>query len=115
MSVKLGTLLGKLPPSAIALLLQATAFAATLLFVRTAAIPLHPLLLAVLCGALAAAFSRIAGLARWWLLIQFLFVPALLLVLSLQLPPNFFLGAFLVLLAVYWSTFRTQVPLYLSS
>ena len=108
-------LIAKLPPSVVALLLQAAAFAVVLLLVRTTAIQLHPLLFAVLCGALAAAFSRIAGLARWWLLIQLLFVPALLLVLSLQLPPNFFLGAFLVLLAVYWSTFRTQVPLYLSS
>ena len=109
------TLFAKLPPSVIALLLQAAAFAAALLFVRTAALQLHPLLFALLCGTLAAAFSRLAGLARWWLLIQLLFVPALLLMLSLQLPPNFFLGAFLVLLAVYWSTFRTQVPLYLSS
>ncbi|MFA5825787.1 MAG: class I SAM-dependent methyltransferase, partial [Gallionellaceae bacterium] len=29
--------------------------------------------------------------------------------------PHWFLFAFLILLAVYWSTFRTQVPLYLSS
>lgn len=109
------SLISKLPPSAIALLLQAAAFAAVSLFARAAVIHLHPLLFALLCGTLAAALSRIAGLARWWLLIQLLFVPALLLMLSLQLPPNFFLGAFLILLAVYWSTFRSQVPLYLSS
>ena len=109
------TLIAKLPPSIIALLLQAAAFSSLLLFARVIAIQLPPLLFALLCGALAAAFSRIAGLARWWLLIQLLFVPALLLMLSLQLPPNFFLVAFLILLVVYWSTFRTQVPLYLSS
>ena len=108
-------LLPKLPPSVIALLLQAAAFAVALLFVRATAMHLHPLLFALLCGALAAAFSRVVGLARWWLLIQLLFVPALVLVLSLHLPPNFFLVAFLILLVVYWSTFRTQVPLYLSS
>ena len=109
------TLIVKLPPSVIALLLQAAAFAVALLFARITAIQMPPLLFALLCGALAAAFSRIAGLARWWLLIQLLFVPALMLMLSLKLPPNFFLVAFLILLAVYWSTFRTQVPLYLSS
>jgi len=109
------TLIAKLPPSVIALLLQATAFAVALLFARATAIQMPPLLFALLCGTLAAAFSRIAGLARWWLFIQLLFVPALVLMLTLQLPPNFFLGAFLILLVVYWSTFRTQVPLYLSS
>jgi len=111
----LRSLIGKLPPSVIALILQAAAFACTLLFVRFAALHLPPLLLALLCGLVAAAFSRIAGLARWWLLIQLLFVPAVVLVLSLDMPPNFFLIVFLILLVVYWSTFRTQVPLYLSS
>ena len=74
-----------------------------------------PLLFALLCGALAAIFSRVAGLARWWLFIQFLFAPALVLVLALNIPSGFFLAAFLIMLVVYWSTFRTQVPLYLSS
>ena len=76
---------------------------------------MHPLLFALLCGAIAVAFSYIAGLARWWLLIQFLFLPAMVWTLSLNLSPNWFLAAFLILLVVYWSTFRTQVPLYLSS
>jgi len=76
---------------------------------------LSPLLFALLCGAVAAALSRIAGLARWWLLIQFLFAPALVLMLALNIPSRFFLAAFLIMLVVYWSTFRTQVPLYLSS
>ena len=109
------TLLAKSPPSVIALLLQAAAYASVSLLTRAAAMQLSPLLFALLCGAFAAAFSRMFGLARWWLLIQFLFAPALVLMLSLELPPNFFLAAFLILLVVYWSTFRTQVPLYLSS
>ena len=86
-----------------------------LLFARAMAIHPHPLLFALLCGTFAAVFSLIAGLARWWLLIQLLFAPALVLMLALDLPPGFFLAAFLILLVVYWSTFRTQVPLYLSS
>ncbi|MBI1174616.1 MAG: class I SAM-dependent methyltransferase [Sideroxydans sp.] len=109
------SLLDRLPPAASALLLQGAAFASALLLVRLAPIHTSPLPFALLCGTFAAVFSRLAGLAKWWLLIQFLFAPALVLMLALELPPNFFLAAFLVLLAVYWSTFRTQVPLYLSS
>jgi hypothetical protein len=105
----------KLPPAAIALLLQTVAFLIALLFARATAIQMQPLLFALLCGTLAAALSYIAGLARWWLLIQFLFVPALVLMLALDIPPGFSLAAFLILLVVYWSTFRSQVPLYLSS
>lgn len=114
-SGKLHTLLARLPPAVIALLLQATAFASSLLLAHLTSIQLSPLQLALLCGALAAVFSRLASLARWWLLIQFLFVPALVLMLTLNIPPGFFFAAFLLLLLVYWSTFRTQVPLYLSS
>lgn len=109
------TLFSKLPPAVVALLLQAAAFAAVLLLSRAATIQISPLLFALLCGALAATFSRVAGLARWWLWIQFLFAPALVLMLAFNIPPGFFLAAFLIMLVVYWSVFRTQVPLYLSS
>jgi hypothetical protein len=51
-------------------------------------------------------------LARWWVAIQLLFPAALLLTLALRLPPWLFLAAFLFLLLLYWSTFRTQVPFY---
>lgn len=74
-----------------------------------------PLAFALLVGLLAATLSYLAGLARWWLLIQMLFAPALVAMLALEIPSGFFLAAFIVMLAVYWSTFRTQVPLYLSS
>ena len=104
-----------LPPSVTALLLQISAFALTLLSVHLSGLQPTPLAFALLCGLLAASLSRLVGLAGWWLPIQLLFVPALLLMLALNIPPDFFLAAFLILLAVYWSTFRTQVPLYLSS
>ncbi len=55
------------------------------------------------------------GLARWWRWIQLLFPAALLLALTLQLPPWLFLVAFLLSLGWYWSTFRTQVPYYPST
>lgn len=107
--------LRSLPPSVLALLLQSASFVLAVLAVRLTGLQFAPLVFALLCGTLATALSHVAGLARWWLFIQFAFVPALVLMLALDIPPGFFLLAFLVMLAVYWSTFRTQVPLYLSS
>ena len=86
-----------------------------LFLVRVIAVQMHPLLFALSCGVIAVILSYVAGLARWWLPIQFFFLPALVWMLSLNLSSNWFLAAFLILLVVYWSTFRTQVPLYLSS
>lgn len=114
-SAKLPPLIQRVPPAVIALLLQGAAFILALAGANLAGAHLVPLTFALLCGLIAATFSRLVGLARWWLIIQFAFVPALVLMLTLDIPPSFFLAAFLVMLAVYWSTFKTQVPLYLSS
>lgn len=108
-------LLKQLPPSVTALLLQTAAFALAILGANIANLQASPLTFALLCGVIAATLSHFAGLARWWLIIQLLFAPALVLMLAVDIPPVFFLAAFVVMLAVYWSTFRTQVPLYLSS
>jgi hypothetical protein len=105
----------RLPPSIIALLLQLAAFALTVSTAHLLGLQLAPPIFALLCGVLAAVLSRIVGLARWWLLIQFAFAPALVLMLALEIPPVVFLIAFIIMLTIYWSTFRTQVPLYLSS
>lgn len=105
----------RLPPSIVALLLQCAAFLFIRLTVEITGAQASPLLLAWLCGLLAAIFSYFSGLAIWWLLIQLLFAPILILMLGAGLPPNLFLAAFLVSMLVYWGTFRTQVPLYLSS
>jgi hypothetical protein len=105
----------KFPPSVIALLLQLTAFALSALTTQALSLQFAPIVFSLLCGAFAAALSRIVGLARWWLMIQFAFAPALVLMLALDIPPFIFLIAFILMLVVYWSTFRTQVPLYLSS
>lgn len=63
-------------------------------------------------GALAAVLSRCFGLASWWLLIHFGFPVALVAALALQLPSVVFLVGFLALVALYWTTYRTQVPFY---
>lgn len=108
----------KLPPPVLALLIQLVSIALTAaiqLIAYGLGYSLAPLIFAFLCGSIAASLSHWLKMDRWWLLIQLLFIPALVATLSLSLSPTFFLIAFLVMLMVYWSTFRTQVPLYLSS
>lgn len=104
-----------MPPAILALLLQIAAVALLLALLRTTAIHLTPLLFALCCGVLAAGLSYACKQARWWWLIQLGFLPAAVVMLALDLPPGLFLAAFLLFMLVYWSTFRSQVPLYLSS
>lgn len=67
---------------------------------------------ALLQGGFAAALTRWRGLAVWWLAIQLVFPLALMQTQSLSVAPWIWLAAFLFLLALFWSTFRTQVPYY---
>lgn len=59
-----------------------------------------------------AAWMRSAG---WWLAIHAAFAPLLLVAGRLGIAPGWYLAAFALLLAVYWTSFRTQVPLFLSN
>ncbi len=52
---------------------------------------------------------------RWWLPIHLGFVPALLLASGLHLAPVWYLAAFVACALVFWSSYRTRVPLYLSN
>lgn len=104
-----------MPPAIRALLLQFAAFLIALTLVQTASVDTNGIALPLLSGLFASLLSYFFGLARWWLVIQLLFLPALFLMLKLNIPPGFYLAAFILMLLVYWSTFRTQVPLYLSS
>ncbi|MGZ8289016.1 MAG: class I SAM-dependent methyltransferase [Telluria sp.] len=102
-------------PALQALLIQAGAFAPTLAAVYLLArsgIPVSYLGAAAIHGLLAAALTWWRGLAPWWRAIQFVFPLALYGALALALPPALFAAAFLFLLTLYWSTFRTQVPYY---
>lgn len=63
-------------------------------------------------GVLAALLARWLGMAVWWWLIQLVFPLGIYFVLALHIPPGVFLGAFLIFFALYWHTFRTQVPYY---
>jgi hypothetical protein len=63
----------------------------------------------------AAALTALLRCPRWWVLINFLFAPLLLLAVRLRLPPWIWLVAFAVLYLIYWNSFRTQVPLFLTN
>jgi hypothetical protein len=68
----------------------------------------------ILTAMLAGILSHYSDFPRWWLIIQILFLPALVMVYSLALPPWVFLSGFVILFAVYGSVFFSRVPLYLS-
>jgi SAM-dependent methyltransferase len=100
-------------PAVQAVLIQFSAF--LLVLALACGMPLTIAVAALLQGGIAAAISRWRRLAPWWLPIQALFPIALIGTLALRLPPAVFLAAFIMLLGLYWSTFRTQVPFYPSS
>ena len=105
----------KLPPAIIALILQLAALLLTATGISILGLTFSPLTFALLCGVIAATLSQLLKLARWWLFIQLLFAPALVLMLYINIPPVVYLAAFIIMLLVYWSTFKSQVPFYLSS
>lgn len=73
------------------------------------------LFVALLQGVLAAVLGARWQLPRWWWPIQAGFPLALLGASALALPPAWFLAGFVLLVLLYWSTFRTRVPYYPSS
>ncbi len=102
-------------PAVQALLLQCAACGPMLAIVYLLARNNYPpnyISIAVLQGVIAAGLCWWRGLAIWWCLISFAFAPALYIGLASELPPAPFLAAFLLMLLLYWSTFRTQVPYY---
>lgn len=66
-------------------------------------------------GIFAAIASHWRNQARWWLYIHFFFPVFVYLAQRLELPASVFLVAFVVMVLMYWSTFRTRVPFYPSS
>ena len=102
-------------PAVQALILQCATFPITLLCVYLlvrAGVRVDYTGVALIQGAFAGLLTWRRKLALWWIVIQLLFPLALLKAQLLSIPPLAFLAAFLFLLALYWSTFRTQVPYY---
>jgi hypothetical protein len=70
---------------------------------------------AVVQGAIAMRIAVFAGAATWWVGLHVVFAPAAVWANTLALPPAWWAGAFVMLLAGFGATFRTQVPLFLTA
>lgn len=104
-----------MPPALKALSAQLGGWFIAWLLARSGLLPggLWALVAAQAFGAVAVAAALRS--ARWWLPIHLCFTPLAVAAQGLGLHPAWYLGAFLLLAAIYWSSFRTQVPLYLSN
>jgi SAM-dependent methyltransferase len=78
--------------------------------------PALPLLgLALVQATIAVAIAIVLRSPRWWIPIHLFFCPAITLAIAINLPAWLYASLFLALLLIYWSAFRTQVPLFLSN
>ncbi|MDR2015360.1 MAG: class I SAM-dependent methyltransferase [Azoarcus sp.] len=53
--------------------------------------------------------------ARWWLPIHLVFMPLAFAAHALGIPPGVWLSAFVLFALIYWGSYRTQVPLFLTN
>jgi len=68
------------------------------------------------CQAIAAtAVAAVLRSARWWLPIHLGFTPLVFAAHALEVPPGVWLAVFAVFALTYWSSYRTQVPLFLTN
>ncbi len=70
---------------------------------------------AIVQGLLAGFVSYYLRMPKWWIPIHLVFMPLAIAVLALNISSTWFLILFLCLLFTYGKTYKTQVPLYLSS
>jgi SAM-dependent methyltransferase len=111
-----GVAVRRTPPVLLAVLAQSLGWAAVTAALAVVSGWAEPgLALAVAQGLLAATCGRLLRLRAWWFVLNLAFPPAVYGAQSLALDPDWFLAAFLMLMMLFWSTYRSQVPLYLSS
>lgn len=100
-----------MPPALKALVAQLAGWAVAIALARHGA--LHGVWPLAAVQAITAAGIAIAlRSARWWLPIHLAFSPLLIVAGRLDVAPGWYLGAFALLAVTYWTSFRTQVPLY---
>ncbi len=104
-----------LPPSLEALLAQALAVGIVFGALWAVDWAVAGWIVALAIGALALGFTLMRRLDRWWRPIQALFAPAIWLMLQVDVPPGAYLALFALFALLFWSTFRTRVPLFLSN
>lgn len=74
-----------------------------------------PLAVALVQGLCAALVSRKLEAPPWWLAIHLTFAPLVVAASTLDIAPAWYLGAFVMLLLVFWRTDKSRVPLYLTN
>lgn len=72
------------------------------------------LLAGVLQGIFAAGIGKFFKLKNWWLIINLIFVPLIIVSNNFNIPRWSFLVGFLIILLVNWNSLKDRVPLYLT-
>lgn len=106
-------------PAMLALLVLVAAFFITLvlgeLLLRQINMNTSVYVFGIAYGVVAAVLAWMIKMARWWKYIVGIFPIAVISVSQLNLPPSLFFAIFVVLLLLYWTTFKSQVPFYPSN
>jgi len=105
----------RLPAALGALASQVAGLGAVLVAVRAGWLAPEPWPLAFAQGAAACAAAIALRTARWWWPVHLFFGPLVVGALRLGLPSWAYLAAFVALALVYGSSYRTQVPLFLTN
>lgn len=109
-------------PATLAVLIQISALFSVLFltwviywlaaFAFNQALDIPVYVLVIFQSVIASAYSYWAGMEKWWRWIHLCFPVAVWVMSGLQIPSSVYLIGFVVTLALYWTTFRTQVPFY---
>ncbi len=94
---------------------QAGGWALALLLARAGLLPQGVWAVVGVQAVCAAALAWALRSEIWWVAIHIFFSPLLVVARTLAIPPAWYLGGFIALGLVYWSSFRTGVPLFLSN
>ena len=108
-------LLSTCPPALKALLAQLCGWGVVWLLGQLGLLPGGVWILAFSQGVAAMAVAAMLRCARWWLPIHLVFTPLAFAVLTFKIPSGVWLAAFAVFALIYWSSYRTQVPLFLTN
>jgi hypothetical protein len=101
-------------PAAILAQILGVALASVLVFVMPELLN-YPWIVVALQGASSAIASHRLGAASWWQAIHLCFAPLVMLASTFNIPPFAWLSGFVLLLAIFWRTDTSQVPLYLTN
>ena len=104
-----------LPPALKALLAQLCGWGTVWLLGQFGLLPGGVWLLAFSQAVAATIVAAILRSARWWLPIHLAFTPLVFAAHALEIPSGVWLAVFAVFALVYWSSYRTQVPLFLTN